>query len=96
MNLAIQDAVELGLGLRERYRRWAGRTPGRLRDGTAPRDLAHPGVLELDAHAAPRWPEPVGRADEFADQLRRARLQELIENPSLSRWFAHAYAGVDP
>lgn len=33
---------------------------------------------------------------DFAYQLGRARLQELIENPQLSRWFALAYAGVDP
>ena len=33
---------------------------------------------------------------EFAYRLRRARLQELVDNSELSRWFAYAYAGVDP
>ena len=37
-----------------------------------------------------------GEPSEFAYRLRRARLLELIDNPSLSRWFAHTYAGVDP
>ena len=46
-------------------------------------------------HASVSRPNAAG-PDNFAYQLRRARLQELIENPQLSSWFAHAYAGVDP
>ena len=96
MNLAIQDAVELGLSvagaLRSRSRR---DTSSRLLGQATPGHLAHAGVLQLDADPAPRRHEPVGRPSEFAHRLRRARLLELIGNPPLSRWFAHTYAGVD-
>ena len=103
MNLAIQDALELGSGLRERY----GRDPSgtRLARYSATRlpaiwrtqefsnwmlTLLHTSVSHSQATAAPDEP------GDFAYRLRRARLQELIANPQLSRWFAHAYAGVDP
>jgi len=100
MNLAIQDAIELGLGLKEKYRHERDR---RLRDYTATRLPAiwrtqqfSNWMLSL-LHASVSQPapqEPEGSRD-FRYQLRRARLQELIDDPNLSRWFAHAYAGVD-
>jgi hypothetical protein len=31
----------------------------------------------------------------FSYGLRRARLDLLVNDPHFSRWFAHAYAGVD-
>jgi p-hydroxybenzoate 3-monooxygenase len=32
---------------------------------------------------------------EFSYGLRRARLDLIVSDPQFSRWFAHAYAGVD-
>ena len=32
---------------------------------------------------------------EFSYGLRRARLDLIVSDPQYSRWFAHAYAGVD-
>ena len=32
---------------------------------------------------------------EFSYRLRRARLDLIVSDPRFSRWFAHAYAGVD-
>ncbi|HST18894.1 MAG TPA: hypothetical protein VLK36_14605 [Gaiellaceae bacterium] len=32
---------------------------------------------------------------DFAFGLRRARLEQIVSDPRFSRWFAHAYAGVD-
>ncbi|MBV8221067.1 MAG: FAD-dependent monooxygenase [Solirubrobacterales bacterium] len=99
MNLAIQDAIELGLGLQEKYRDDSDR---RLRSYTAARLPAiwrtqqfSNWMLSL-LHASMSQPDPgapQGSSD-FRYQLRRARLQELIDDPNLSRWFAHAYAGV--
>jgi len=106
MNLAIQDALELGLALRERY---ADDPQGkRLADYSSKRlpaiwhtqefsnwmlTLLHAGMSRPDSRA------PHGRSGEpaeFAYRLRRARLQELVRDPQLGAWFAHAYAGVSP
>jgi p-hydroxybenzoate 3-monooxygenase len=99
-NLAIQDAVELGLGLQEKYRDDSDR---RLGSYTARRLPAiwrtqqfSDWMLSL-LHASASQPAP-GKPEEpsdFAYRLRRTRLQELIDDPNLSRWFAYAYAGVD-
>jgi p-hydroxybenzoate 3-monooxygenase len=101
MNLAIQDAIELGLGLSEKYRRDSDR---RLSDYSATRlpaiwraqqfsdwmlSLLH---ASATTQSGPRAPH---ESRDFAYGLRRTRLQELIDNPHLSRWFAYAYAGVD-
>jgi p-hydroxybenzoate 3-monooxygenase len=106
MNLAIQDALELGLALRERY---ANDPQGNcLADYSNRRlpaiwrtqefsnwmlTLLHAGMSQSDSSAPNRRS---GEPSEFAYRLRRARLQELITNPQLRGWFAHAYAGVDP
>ena len=63
MNLAIQDAIELGLALRERYTADPrGKRLAELLRQPTPAHLAHARVLELDADPAPRRHEPVGRA----------------------------------
>jgi len=107
MNLAIQDAIELAGGLREKY----GHDPtgSRLASYSATRlpaiwrtqefsnwmlTLLHAGVSQSRADAGAGSAEPDEPAD-FAYRLRRARLQELLANPALRLWFAHAYAGVD-
>ena len=104
MNLAIQDALELGQGLREKYREGSDERLARYTATRLPAiwrtqefsnwmlTLLHAG---LGDSAATRNRSPSGPND-FSYRLRRARLQELIDNPNLSSWFAHAYAGVDP
>ena len=106
MNLAILDALELGLALRERYvedrrgKRLADYSNRRLpaiwrtqEFSTWMLTLLHASVgRSAISGSNPRSDEP----SEFAYRLRRARLQELMNNPELSRWFAYAYAGVDP
>jgi p-hydroxybenzoate 3-monooxygenase len=106
MNLAIQDALELGLALRARYT--DDRDGERLADYSTRRlpviwrtqefsnwmlTLLHASLSGSDTTDAN--PHSGGPSD-FAYRLRRARLQELIGNPELTRWFAYAYAGVDP
>ena len=54
--------------------------------------LLHAGLSESAAATNAIASEP----NDSSYQLRRARLQELMENPDLSSWFAHAYAGLDP
>jgi len=36
-----------------------------------------------------------GGGRNFSYGLRRARLDLIVGDPQFSRWFAHAYAGVD-
>ncbi len=57
------------------------------------RTLLHAGASQSRTDGAARQ---TAEPTDFAYQLRRARLHELINNQQLSRWFAHAYAGVDP
>ena len=92
MNIAIQDAIELASGLTERYgeqndgRRLASYTQTRL-----PRVWRHQEFsnLMLSLFSAG------GAGQDFSYGLRRARLDLIISDPQYSRWFAHAYAGVD-
>jgi p-hydroxybenzoate 3-monooxygenase len=97
MNLAIQDALELGLALQERYtadprgKRLAGYSDRRLAAVWRTQEFSNWMLTLLHAGMSQS-----GEPSEFAYQLRRARLLELIGNPQLSRWFAHTYAGVDP
>ena len=104
MNLAIQDALELGRGLLERCREGSDERLDRYTTTRLPATwrtqefsnwmltLLHAGMSESAAATGRSSSE----RNEFAYRLRRARLQELIDNPNLSSWFARAYAGVDP
>jgi p-hydroxybenzoate 3-monooxygenase len=106
MNLAILDALELGLALRESYSedrqgtRLASYSNTRLPAIWRTQEfsnwmltLLHASVASTDTTGLdPR----AGKPTEFAYRLRRARLRELMSNPQLKRWFAYAYAGVDP
>jgi p-hydroxybenzoate 3-monooxygenase len=106
MNMAVQDAVELAAGLRDQY---AGPCTGeRLARYSATRlpavwqyeefsnlmlSLLHSGRALAEPTSTLRIdPEP-GLA--FANRLRCARLERVLNDPLFSRWFAHAYAGVD-
>ena len=94
MNMAIQDAVELASGLCERYgepadgSRLAGYSQTRL-----PRVWRHQEfsnlMLSLFIAGGP------GRREPFGYGLCRARLDQIVNDPLYSRWFARAYVGID-
>jgi p-hydroxybenzoate 3-monooxygenase len=102
MNLAIQDAVELGHGLIERF--------GPKQDGTrlsAYSQTRLPHIWRTQAFS--NWhlhliftslrdgPEPPAAVPGgFANGLRQGWITTLQNDPVFARWFAHAYAGVDP
>ena len=100
MNLAIQDAVELAEGLVERF--GENRDGGRLSRYS---DTRLPQIWRTQAFS--RWmlrlilagsDESVDRndSDTFGAGLRRGWISALQHDPTLARWFAYAYAGVDP
>jgi p-hydroxybenzoate 3-monooxygenase len=94
MNLAIQDAVELAQGFIARF--------GPNRDGDR---LAHYSDTRLPAiwrtQAFSRWMLRLILAGSddggaFGAGLRQGWVSALQHDPILARWFAYAYAGVDP
>jgi len=96
MNIALQDAVELGAGLCERYgtrcddRRLASYSRTRLPSVWRRQEFSN---LMLGLFNAGAVADGEGRS--FAYGLRRARLEQILADPDYSRWFARAYAGVD-
>ena len=99
MNLAIQDAVELAHGLIERF----GPAPTAIGWPPTPtpacRHLANAGVLAWMLRLILAGSdESAGEADaaRFGAGLRQGWVSALQHDPILARWFAHAYAGVDP
>ena len=100
MNLAIQDAVELAEGLIERF--------GPIADGGRLDRYSETRLPAIwRAQAFSRWmlrlilagsDEAAGQADanSFGAGLRQGWVSALQHDPTLARWFAHAYAGVDP
>jgi p-hydroxybenzoate 3-monooxygenase len=95
MNIAIQDAVELASGLTERYgqhsdgRRLASYTQTRLPQVWRHQEFSNLMLTLFNVGAAG------GGGTDFSYRLRRARLNLIVSDPQYSRWFAHAYAGVD-
>jgi p-hydroxybenzoate 3-monooxygenase len=93
MNMAIQDAVELASGLCERYgpandgNRLARYTQTRL-----PSIWRHQEFSNLMLSLFHRGP---AGAQAFSYGLRRARLDLIVNDPGYSRWFAHAYVGIN-
>jgi p-hydroxybenzoate 3-monooxygenase len=95
MNIAIQDAVELGCGLTDRYGEHGdGRRLGSYSRIRLPRVWRH---QEFSNLMLSLFNAGAGGGDgrDFSYGLRRARLDLIISDPQFSRWFAHAYAGVD-
>ncbi len=99
MNIAIQDAIELAAGLCDRYgqpkdgRRLANYSETRL-----PRVWRHEEFSNLMLSLFNVGIAFDGDSDggtNFSYGLRRARLDLIINDPRFSRWFAHAYVGVD-
>jgi p-hydroxybenzoate 3-monooxygenase len=99
MNLAIQDAVELAHGLARCF--GARRDEARLASYS---DARLPALWGTQAFS--RWMLRLilAGADQGADegaaafgrQLRHGWVGALQRDPLLARWFAYAYAGVDP
>jgi p-hydroxybenzoate 3-monooxygenase len=102
MNLAIQDAVELGHGLIERF--------GPKQDGTRLSGYSQTRLPHIwRTQAFSNWwlhllftslqdgPEPpAAMPGAFVNGLRQGWITALQNDPLFARWFAHAYAGVDP
>jgi p-hydroxybenzoate 3-monooxygenase len=100
MNLAIQDAVELAQGFIERF--------GSRHDGNRLAnysDTRLPVIWRTQAFS--RWmlrlilagsDDGAGQGDgvSFGAGLRQGWISALQRDPTLARWFAYAYAGVDP
>jgi len=108
MNIAIQDAVELASGLTERYgEQNDGRRLGRYSQARLPLVWRHQEFSSLmlslfnagtAATAGTAGTAGTAAGDggrEFSYRLRRARLDLIVSDPRFSRWFAHAYVGVD-
>ena len=92
MNIAIQDAVELAGGLSEQYgERSDSRRLGSYSQTRLPRVWRHQEFSNLMLSLFNAGGDGRG----FSYGLRRARLDLIISDPQFSRWFAHAYAGVD-
>jgi p-hydroxybenzoate 3-monooxygenase len=95
MNLAIGDAVELAHGLIER----GEGDPGRAERYSATR---LPVIWRTEAfsdwflHIMCAPPGAGDDRDGFGLGLREGWVSTLQRDPLLRRWFAHAYAGVDP
>lgn len=102
MNLAIQDAVELAHGLIERF--------GPKQDDTrltAYSQTRLPHIWRTQAFS--NWhlhliltslrdgqEPPAAMPGGFVHGLRQGWITALQDDPAFARWFAHAYAGVDP
>jgi p-hydroxybenzoate 3-monooxygenase len=100
MNLAIQDAVELAQGFIERF---GPRADGTRLDRYS--DTRLPAIWRTQAFS--RWmlrlilagSDDAAGSDgggSFGAGLRQGWVSALQHDPILARWFAHAYAGVDP
>ncbi len=99
MNLAIQDAVELAHGLVDQF--GPRRSGARL---AAYSQTRLPAIWRAQAFSS--WMlrlilagSDVGRGEAevpFGRGLREGWVSALQHDPLLGRWFAHAYAGVDP
>jgi len=98
MNMAIQDAVELAAGLCERYgHENDGRRLARYSEVRLPSIWRHQEFSNLMLSLFNAGAAPGDHRDStgFSYGLRRARLDQIVGDPQFSRWFAHAYVGVD-
>jgi len=99
MNMAIQDAIELGAGLCDRYgapndgRRLAGYSETRLPHIWRHQEFSNLMLSLFNLGTGVNDEHPSGMR--FSHALRRARLDLVVHDAHFSRWFAHAYAGVD-
>ena len=102
MNLAIQDGIELAHGLIERF--GPGQDDTRL---SAYSRTRLPSIWQTEAFSS--WflhvlltslrdgkEPPAAVPGGFSHGLRQGWIVALQNDPLFARWFAHAYAGVDP
>ena len=98
MNIAIQDATELAAGFRERF--------GEANDSCRLERYSKTRIpcvwrqqefsnLMLSLFNAGAAPDDHADSSGFSYGLRRARLDPIVGDRRFSRWFAHAYVGVD-
>ena len=96
MNLAIQDGIELAHGLARRTTRGCRPTPDRLppiwQTEAFSNWFLHVLLTSLRDGKEPSAAVPGG----FSHGLRHGWIAALQNDPLFARWFAHAYAGVDP
>ena len=94
MNMALQDAVELATGLVDRFGKQDGRRLARYSETRLPHVWRHQEFSNLMLTLFNSGAGDAAGAG-FSYSLRRARLDLLVNDPQFSRWFAHAYVGVD-
>ena len=99
MNIAIQDAAELAAGICERYgesndgRRLACYSETRLPCVWRQQEFSN---LMLSLFNAGTGVDDQGAGGKsFSYGLQCARLDQVVNDPTFSRWFARAYVGVD-
>jgi p-hydroxybenzoate 3-monooxygenase len=100
MNLAIQDALELSLGLIERFRQGSAERLSRYSATRLPQiwqtQEFSSWMLSLHCGGALGLGGELAEKDAgFARRLHQAQLERLFTDASFARWFAHQYAGVD-
>lgn len=99
MNLAIQDAVELAAGLCDQYAEPSdGRRLTRYSQTRLPRVWRQQEFsnLMLSLFNAGTGVDDQGAGGtSFSYGLRRARIDQVLNDPNFSQWFARCYAGVD-
>jgi len=94
MNIAIHDAVELGEGLCECYgepksdHRLMRYSQTRLPNVWRQQEFSNLMLSLFNAGFSMH-------GDSFSHGLRRARLDQVVNDPTYSRWFARAYVGLD-
>jgi p-hydroxybenzoate 3-monooxygenase len=102
MNLAIQDAVELAGGLIDRFgpdqdeRRLAAYSERRLAANWRTQAFSDWFLRTILARVRGRDEPAAAAPGGFTSGLRDGWVRTLQHDPLLARWFAHAYAGVDP
>jgi p-hydroxybenzoate 3-monooxygenase len=100
MNLAVADAVELAHGLIEAHgadgegERLAAYSHTRLPVIMATQGFSDWFLRILSAFSADALSGSGSAA--FVHGMREGWVRRLRDDPLLARWFAHAYAGVDP
>ena len=98
MNLAVADAVELAHGLIEAHggdgERLAAYSDTRLPVVMATQGFSDWFLRILSAFSADALSGSGSAA--FVHGMREGWVRRLRDDPLLARWFAHAYAGVDP
>jgi p-hydroxybenzoate 3-monooxygenase len=96
MNIAVQDAVELGEALCECYGRRRDRQRLEAYSRTRlPEIWRHQEFSNLMLSLFHSGSSTDPAAARFSHGLRRARMHQVLHDPDYARWFAHSYVGID-